>query len=178
MKWLGEQGNSVPSHVARAAGVSTPFDLAAGSRYLECMLGQQYVNHFMMTLKAKTLAKRSMYPDLCDWSKLESAKTFWEFDDHVTGPVHGFSDALDYYTRSSSIGVLHRIRRPTLLLNAMDDPFLPPAVLGQVSKLAKDNEFLHTEFTSRGGHVGWVEGGPWSTKYYMETRVIEWLGRE
>jgi hypothetical protein len=178
MKWLGEQGESLPSNVLRAASVSTPFDLAAGSRNLECFLGQQYVNYFMASLKAKTIAKRSTYPDLCDWAKLESARTFWEFDDWVTGPVHGFEDALDYYTRSSSINYLTRIRRPTLLLNAEDDPFLPLDVLDRVRNLLKYNEFLYIEFTKRGGHVGWTEGTPWAPRYYMEERVMRWLSSE
>jgi len=178
LKWLGEQGQSLVSNVVRAAAVSAPFDLAAGSRYLECLLGQKYVDHFMTTLKAKTLAKRSKYPDLCDWSRLASARTFWEFDDVVTGPVHGFADALDYYTKSSSLHLLNRVRRPTLLLNAEDDPFLPAPVLECVRKLALENDFLHIEFTPRGGHVGWVEGNPWAPRYYMEEKVISWLNSE
>jgi len=178
MKWLGEQGELLPSNVLRAASVSTPFDLAAGSRNLECFLGQQYVNHFMASLKAKTLAKRSAFPDLCDWDKLESARTFWEFDNWVTGPVHGFADAMDYYTRSSSINYLAKVRCPTLLLNAEDDPFLPVAVLEKVRKISRDNEFLHVEFTKRGGHVGWTEGMPWAPRYFMEERVIKWLNDE
>lgn len=178
MKWLGEQGESLIPNVARAAGVSTPFDLGAGSRFLECFLGQKYVNYFLVSLKSKTLAKRRRYPDLCDWSKLESSKTFWEFDDWVTGPVHGFADALDYYERSSSINYLSRIRCPTLCLNAMDDPFLPSSVLDRVRKVMNDNEFLHVEFTKRGGHVGWTEGPPWAPRYFMEERVIGWLSKE
>ncbi|HEY3287581.1 MAG TPA: alpha/beta fold hydrolase [Gemmatimonadaceae bacterium] len=178
LKWLGEQGDLVVSNVARAAAVSAPCDLAAGSRHLEQGLGQKYVDHFMATLKAKTLAKRSRYPDLCDWEQLSAAKTFWEFDNYVTGPVHGFADALDYYSRSSSIHVLRSIRRPTLLLNAEDDPFLPPAVLNRVRKLLPENDFLHAEFTKSGGHVGWIEGPPWSPRYFMEERVIEWLNSE
>jgi len=178
LKWLGEQGPNLSSSVFRAAGVSTPYDLAAGSRNLENLLGQQYVNHFMQSLKAKTLAKQSTYPDLCDWAKLESAKTFGEFDDWVTGPVHGFTDALDYYTRSSCLGYLSKIMAPTLLLNAEDDPFLPSSILDRVRKLASDNEFLYLEFTKRGGHVGWVEGPPWAPRYYMEERVMKWLNGE
>jgi predicted alpha/beta-fold hydrolase len=178
LKWLGEQGESLVSNVSRAAGVSVPYDLAAGSRALECMMGQKYVDHFMKSLKAKTLAKRSVFPDLCDWEKLASARTFWDFDDYVTGPVHGFSGALDYYTRSSSINYLPRIHRPTLLLSAENDPFLPASVLDQVRNLAKDNEFLHAEFTRLGGHVGWTEGPPWSPRYYMEDRVTSWLNGE
>jgi predicted alpha/beta-fold hydrolase len=178
LKWLGEQGTAVPPEVRRAAAASTPFDLAAGSRNLESPMGQLYVDHFMSSLKAKTRAKRSVYPDLCDWGRLESSRTFWEFDDAVTGPVHGFSGALDYYTKSSSINFLNTIQVPTFLLNAADDPFLPPEVLDLVRKSFIDSEFIHFEFTQRGGHVGWIEGFPFATKYYMEERVINWLNQE
>lgn len=178
MKWLGESSESLVSNVRRAAGVSVPYDLAAGSRYLEGTMGQKYVDHFMASLKAKTRAKRAAYPDLCDWNTMEAAKTFWDFDDCVTGPVHGFSCAADYYTRSSSIRFLASIRRPVLLFSAYDDPFLPPQVLDDVRKLSYDNEFLNVEFSKRGGHVGWVEGLPWAPRYHMEERVIEWLSKE
>ncbi|MBM3906911.1 MAG: alpha/beta fold hydrolase [Gemmatimonadetes bacterium] len=178
LKWLGEQTEAVPSIVHRAAAVSAPFDLAAGSRNLECFMGQLYVDHFMKSLKAKTLVKRTAYPDLCDWARLSTSKTFWEFDDAVTGPVHGFVDAADYYTRSSSINFLNTIRIPTLLMNAEDDPFLPKAVLDRVRNSFSDSQFVHYEFTSRGGHVGWVEGSPFAPRYYMEERVINWLNHE
>lgn len=175
LKWIGEQGEQLPWNVKRAAGVSVPFDLAAGSRFLEQGLGPHYVAHFMKGLRAKTLAKMETYPDLCDRSELMKAKTFWEFDGSVTGPVHGFTGAQDYYTRSSSLQFIGNIRRPTLLLNALDDPFLPSSVLDRVRIVANSNDYLHLEFTKRGGHVGWVEGMPWSPRFYMEERVTEWL---
>ena len=175
MKWLGEQGESLVSNVTRAAGVSVPYDLAAGSRFLETGLGPKYVSFFMKSLKAKTLAKRQKYPDLCDWERLMKARTFWEFDDVATGPVHGFADAADYYTMSSSVNYIGRIRRPTLLLAAADDPFVPSSVLDDVRKMSASNEFLFCEFTRNGGHVGWTSGQPWDPHYYMEERVIEWL---
>lgn len=175
LKWLGEYGDQLPANITCAAGVSVPYDLAAGSRCLEQGLGPLYTAHFMRSLRAKTLAKLERYPDLCDRNDAQQAKTFWEFDGSVTGPVHGFVDALDYYTRSSSIRFLRDIRRPTLLFSAFDDPFLPPFVLEQVRTIAKDNDHLHLEFTRRGGHVGWTEGHPWSPRFYMEERVVGWL---
>jgi hypothetical protein len=175
LKWLGEQGDALPANVTRAAGVSVPYDLAEGSRYLEHGLGPLYVAHFMKGLRAKTLAKLEKYPDLCDRDALMRARTFWEFDDVVTGPVHGFTGADDYYFRSSSIRYLSGIRRPTLLFNAVDDPFLPPAVLDRVRDGAKSNDYLYLEFPRRGGHVGWIEGQPWSPRFYMEERVTSWL---
>ena len=178
LKWLGEQGDNLVANVKRAAGVSVPYDLAAGSRNLETFLGSRYVAHFMKSLKEKTRAKRGRYPDLCDWDRLERAVTFWDFDDAVTGPVHGFAGAADYYTRSSSLHFLQRIRRPTLLMNAADDPFLPESVLDDVRKIMKSNDFLSVLFSRRGGHVGWTEGPPWAPKYHMESTVINWLNQE
>lgn len=175
LKWLGEQGDHLPTNVTCAAGVSVPYDLAAGSRYLQRGLGPLYTAHFMKSLRAKTLEKLERYPDLCDRGVAERAKTFWEFDGGVTGPVHGFVDAQDYYTRSSSLRFLDGIRRPTLLFSAFDDPFLPSSVLEEVRKIAKSNDHLYLEFTKLGGHVGWTEGPPWSPRFYMEERVIGWL---
>jgi uncharacterized protein len=178
LKWLGERGESLLPNVRRAAGVSVPYDLASGSRILESNLGRRYANHFMTSLKAKALAKRAAYPDLCDWTRLEAAQTFWEFDDCLTGPVHGFAGALDYYTKSSSINYLAGIRRPTLLLSAEDDPFLPVEVLHRVRKLCTDNDYMTIEFTRRGGHVGWTEGPLCAPRYYMETKTVSWLSGE
>ena len=134
-----------------------------------------YVRHFLGTLVAKTVKKLERHPDLCDIGKLRKARTFFEFDDLLTGPIHGFSGAHDYYARSSSINFLDEIRVPTLLMSAWNDPFLPPSVLEAVRERVKLNEMLFVEFPRTGGHVGWVSGQPWSAKYYMEDRVVEWL---
>jgi uncharacterized protein len=175
LKWLGEQGGRVPPEVKRAAAVSVPFDLEAGARLLERGFARVYVRHFLKTLSAKTLKKLEICPDLCDREQMLSARTFWEFDSVVTGPVHGFSGAHEYYRRSSAIGFINGIRVPTLLMSAWDDPFLPRYVLQRVLELARDNPCLTTEFTTKGGHVGWVEGQPWAQRYFMERRVVEWL---
>ena len=94
----------------------------------------------------------------------------------MTAPVHGFHDALDYYTRSSSIRFLSRIRIPTLLLNAADDPFLPRDVLDAVRTIAVANPDLVLEFPERGGHVGFVAGpAPWRPSYYAEAFAVDFL---
>jgi hypothetical protein len=92
--------------------------------------------------------------------------------------VHGFADAHDYYARSSSLSWLQRIRRATFLLSAVDDPFLPAAVLDDVRRAAGDNPALTLEFTAHGGHVGFVAGRwPWSVSYYGEWRACEFLAQ-
>jgi predicted alpha/beta-fold hydrolase len=175
LKWLGEQGRNVPAQVERAAAVSVPYDLEAGARLMEHGFARVYVRHFLRTLVEKTKQKLEQYPDLCDLDKLRAARTFFDFDDLLTGPVHGFSGAHDYYRRSSSIHFLDDIRVPTLLLSAWNDPFLPRSVLSSVRNIARRNRYLFVEFSSTGGHVGLVSGQPWAQRYYLETRIVEWM---
>lgn len=177
LKWLGESGDRVPGEIRATAAVSTPFDLAAGSRYLETGFSRLYAWHFVRSLRRKAHAALRRHPTLpIDRGRLEAARTFWEFDDAVTAPVHGFADAGDYYRRSSSIHWLARIRVPTLLHSAVDDPFLPPVVLEEVRRIAATNAALHPAFTETGGHVGWIAGSPMRPRYEMESRVTDWLG--
>ncbi len=176
LKWLGEQSDAAPREIRRAAAVSTPFDLGAGARFLETGFSRAYSRHFVKTLKRKAEAVRAQHPQLpVSWERVESSRTFWEFDDAFTAPVHGFAGADDYYQRSSSIHFLPHISRPTLLHSAVDDPFLPPVVLDRVREIARANPQLAVDFTPKGGHVGWVSGPPWAARYSMEPRVISWL---
>ena len=178
LKWLGERSETVPERVRGAVAISVPFDLERGSRYISRGFSRVYERHFLRTLRRKAQAKLRRYPGLFDAFALNSARTLYEFDDIVTGPVHGFRDAHDYYTRSSSLHFLAHIRRPTLLLSARDDPFLPAAVLDEVTEIARTNSCLTVEFTVGGGHVGFVHGSPWRPLYYAEYRTGEFLSSQ
>ncbi len=175
LKWLGEQGKQIPAQVERTAAVSVPFDLEAGARFMERGFARVYARHFLSTLVAKTIQKSERYPDVCDLAKLRAARTFFEFDDQLTGPLHGFTGAHDYYRRSSSIHFLDDIRVSTLLMSAWNDPFLPKDILASVRNIARRNQYLFVEFPFTGGHVGWVAGQPWAQRYYMEERIVQWL---
>lgn len=176
LKYLGERGDQVPESVVAAATVSVPYDLARGSRRIGRGFSRIYERHFLQSLRRKALAKLAEHPGLFDPATLEAARTLWDFDDAVTAPVHGFADAADYYATCSSIHFLRGIRRPTLLLSAVDDPFLPPEVLDEVRTLAAGNRWLVPEFHARGGHVGFVGGlVPWRPQYYAEQRVADFL---
>jgi predicted alpha/beta-fold hydrolase len=176
LKWLGERGEDLPVEVRAAAAVSVPFDLERGSHFIEQGFGRVYTRHFLRTLRAKARRKLACDPGLFDAVALERARTLFDFDDVVTAPVHGFDNASDYYRRSSSLAFLPSIRRPTLLLSAYDDPFLPPAVLREVEHIARGNRCISVEFHRRGGHVGFISGRiPWETRYYAEERVLSFL---
>lgn len=176
LKWLGELEDRYPRAIAAAAVVSVPFDLEAGALHISRGFARLYDRNFVRSLRHKALAKLARYPDLFDRSALDGARTILDFDDAVTAPVHGFADARDYYARASSIGFLSRVRVSTLLLSAVDDPFLPPAVLERVQRIASQNPALTMEFPRHGGHVGFVAGPfPWRPRYYAERRVFRFF---
>lgn len=176
LKWLGEQAAAADGSIAGAAAISVPFDLEAGARHISDGFARVYDRRFLMTLRRKALAKLERFPDLFERHRLERARSIFEFDDAVTAPVHGFRDAVDYYTRSSSLEFLASIRVPTFLLSALDDPFLPSRVLQLVEDAAKANPRIELEITPRGGHVGFVEGStPWNARYYAERRAFRFF---
>ncbi|MGH9366120.1 MAG: YheT family hydrolase [Thermoanaerobaculia bacterium] len=153
LKWLGE--NPKQTVVRAAAAISTPYDLAEAARHLEKGLGRLYTGGLLRTLRAKALELARRFPGVpIDAARARGARTFWEFDDAVTAPLHGFSGALDYYTRSSSLRFLQLIETPTLCLSARDDPFLPAEVLDRARRAA--SRAVRLAVTARGGHAGFV----------------------
>ena len=98
-----------------------------------------------------------------------------EFDDAATAPLHGFTDADDYY-RARARSRISRIDTPVLCISAMDDPFLPPEVLERVKKEASASVELGDH--AAGGHVGFVAGPPWRARFWGEEKVVDWLDRE
>ncbi|UCF20093.1 MAG: hydrolase [Gemmatimonadota bacterium] len=176
LKWLGEQGDLAAEEVAAAVAISTPFDLAAAANKMSKGLGRFYSGFFLRTLKAKALLKAEEYPGLLDRDAILRARDWREYDDAVTAPLHGFRGAEDYWRRSSSLHFLTGIRRPTLLINARDDPFIPESSLPEES--VSGSPWLESEFTSRGGHAGFIAGAlPWRPIYWAERRAIEFLTR-
>jgi predicted alpha/beta-fold hydrolase len=179
LKYLGEQGRNISPRIKAAAAVSVPYDLAQSSRFIDEGFARVYQWNFLRSLRAKAMAKLEQFPDLFDQQRVAAARTMFDFDDLFTAPVHGFAGAADYYARSSSLGWLDTISIKTLLLSAVDDPFLPPQVLDEVREKARHNPNLEIEFPDHGGHVGFIGGhNPLSPVYYLEHRVGEFLAQE
>jgi predicted alpha/beta-fold hydrolase len=172
VKWLGEQGDSVPSQIRAAAALSVPVDLAACSRTLDGPGFWQWVyrTRFLRSLKKKALEKLQRFPGAYDAERVRRARTLFEFDDAVTASVHGFLGAEDYYARSSSGPYVERVRAPLLLLSAEDDPFIPASTLPRAVPPG-----VTLEVWPSGGHLGFVEGPLWAPKFYAERRAIEFL---
>ncbi len=176
LKWLGEQSDLAAEEVSAAVAISTPFDLAAAASKMSRGLGRYYSSFFLRTLKAKALLKAEEYPNLLDRDTILRAQTWREYDDAVTAPLHGFRDAEDYWQRSSSLHYLKDIRRPTLLISARDDPFVPESSLPE--EFVASSVWLESEFTAYGGHAGFIAGAlPWRPLYWAEKRAVEFLAR-
>jgi predicted alpha/beta-fold hydrolase len=176
LKFLGEQGEDLPPGIHAAAAISVPFDLARSSIHIDRGFSRVYQASFLRSLRRKAALKQAAFPERVAVADLEQLRTLYAFDDAVTAPLHGFVDAKDYYTQSSAIRWLARIRLPTLLLSAVDDPFLPPEVLEDVRLVARANPHLHLEFVERGGHVGFIGGRlPWRPVYYAERRTLDFF---
>ena len=165
LKWLGERGAAALPLVRRAATVSAPLDLAAAGHALDRGLNRLlYTRMFLASLKPKSLAQLERFPSLFDAAKLRGARTFREFDDIYTAPLHGFRGVDHYWTSSSSGPWLERIQVPTLVINARNDPFLPEQALEAATGKAASSVLL--EFPRTGGHVGFR--GAWLARRLIE----------
>ena len=177
LKWLGE--NPEQSAISAAAVVSVPYDLGAGSDHLEDTIGKAYTARFLKTLKPKAALKKRLFPTeavAIDLPATLRSRTFREFDNAATAPLHGFDGAEDYYQRCSSIRFVAKIRTPTLCINSEDDPFTPTAVIGRLREEAPESVSL--TITARGGHVGFIGGTlPWRPWYWAENEAFDWLLR-
>jgi hypothetical protein len=175
LKWLGEQGAAAPAGVVAGVAISVPFDLAACAQVLDRGFAKVvYTANFMRTMRRKVVDKARAHPGFIDVAAACRARTFAAYDAAVTAPLFGFADARDYWTRASSRPYLDAIARPTLLLNALDDPFVPPDSLPKRQELSPHVRLV---VTPRGGHVGFVDGRwPWRSDSWAERRALDFLG--
>lgn len=170
MKLQGELGDASP--LFAAVSVSAPFRLEQTADHINRGASRFYQWLLMRSLKANLLKKfaRHDYAKIIGLKKEEVSvmKSFWEYDDRFTGPIHGFRNAEEYYTRSSAQQYLKRITTPALIIHAEDDPFMPPTVLPERSALAAN---IVMEMSRHGGHVGFVGGTLLRPSYWLEERV-------
>jgi predicted alpha/beta-fold hydrolase len=175
LKWLSETGARSP--IEAAATISVPYDLSAASRHLERRAGRMYVNYFLRSLKRKVLDVMARFPQETrhvDRDYVTFARTFVEFDDAVTAPLHGFANADDYYLRSSSLRYLHQIEVPTLCVSSADDPFVPADTLERARVAASED--VELVVTRWGGHAAFITGRwPWRALYWAEEHALSWL---
>ncbi|MDB5775168.1 MAG: alpha/beta fold hydrolase [Herbaspirillum sp.] len=150
LRWLGEAQHEA-DFVDAACAISAPLDLAGGGAALGKGFNRVYARNFLQTMRPKCLSKLEQFPGLFDREALLQARDLYAFDNIVTAPLHGYRNTDDYWDRASARHVLGDITVPTLILNAQNDPFLPPRHLPQTAAPS-----VRLVYPEQGGHVGFL----------------------
>ena len=172
LKYLGEEGANVSSRIRAAVAISVPLDLAGSADQLASPGNAMYMSYLLKPLRNRIAEKAARFPGEFDTTGLEQIKTFHEFDARFTAPMHGFSSIHEYWDRCSALHFLSRITIPTLVVNALDDPFLSPACFPFEAAAASKSVFLETP--KYGGHVGFITSLSLHTTW-IEERTISFL---
>lgn len=173
LRWAQVMGNQAAAVVSAVASVCAPLDLAASGQAIGQGFNRQvYTRMFLQTMKPKALRKLSQHPGLFDPEALRSAKDLYAFDNVFTAPLHGFKNTDDYWARASAAPHLHQIGLPALILNALNDPFVPAASLPGLKRAGK---WVTLWQPAHGGHVGFASGPPPGHVLSLPEAVGSWL---
>jgi len=173
LRWAQEMGDAATKTVSAIAAVSSPVDLAAGGYAIGRGFNRLvYTRMFLNSMKPKALRKWDQHPNLFDKKALKAAKTLYEFDNIFTAPLHGFKNTEDYWNRASAKPGLQQIRVPALVVNALNDPFVPAWCLPSSSEVGKHVVLWQPR---HGGHVGFAHGRWPGNVRSMPDTVGAWL---
>jgi uncharacterized protein len=170
LKLAGELGDAAPPELKAVCAVSPTMDLARCVDALERRANFPYEWNFVRNLKARMRRKAAAFPAEFSLDPLRRVRTVRAFDDAFTAPHHGFRDAADYYDRASAMRVVDRIRVPTLIITAEDDPFVP--LVPFRDRLVTSNPRITVVITKSGGHCAFVERGNGEYDGYWAEREI------
>jgi uncharacterized protein len=179
LKMAGEFANAAPTEVLGFAAVEPSFDLAACAAALELPKNFLYERHFVTRMKRRMLYKASLFPKRYANGlneELARVRSVREFDDLITAPFCGFRDAADYYAQSSAMRVIGAIRKPTLIVTAEDDPFVPFAIFANAA--LRGNSNISVVASRYGGHCAFIsrEGG--EGRFWSEARIVEFCEQQ
>jgi len=174
LKYLGERGDQ--SALDAAVAISVPFDLKGASETVSRGMARLYQYLLMRKMKRRVRDKASLLDGQIDVPRALTSRTFSDFDDAVTAPLHGFKGYLDYYRRCSCKGFLGQIRTPTLIVHAQDDPFIDSSYLPSNEDLSPS---VCLELSQYGGHVGFLEQEkPWQPSLWLPRRIMRFLEQQ
>ena len=156
--------------------VSPTLDLASCIDALERRSNWPYQRNFLVALRARIRRKAALYPTRYSTAPLAGVRSVRQFDDAYTAPMSGYRDATDYYHRASALRVADRIRLPTLVITADDDPFVPVGPFSDPTLLG--NPAVRVVITPHGGHCGFVArrmDGRSDDGYWAERAVVDFV---
>ncbi len=172
LKYLGETGSQAIGRISSAVAFSVPLNLHTSCIQISRSSNFMYSQRFLNNLKEKIRVKARLIPNQLDTSYLNSIKTLIEFDDHYTAPLHGFINAIHYYETCSSINFVQDIAVPTLIINAVNDPFLSSDCYP--AETLRDHPMVSFQSPRRGGHVGFTEFNKQGL-YWSEKKAVQFV---
>lgn len=174
LKMQAEYGDNSP--LKAAVSICAPVQLSLCADRLNEGVSRIYQRHLINRLNKKLYdkAEKFDFESLIGLNKneIKQIKTFWQFDDRITAPLHGFKDVHDYYARSSARQYLKEIKKPTLMIHALDDPFMQRDSVPDVSELS---ESIDLELCEHGGHIGFISGSLVQPRFWLQQRVPEYI---
>lgn len=178
LKLLGEDREK--TLLTSAVSVSAPIDLDISAKAINKGFSKLYQAHLLKALKVTLLKKYKQF----DMSKhitstvkdIKKIKTIEEFDERYTAPINGFSSAKEYYEKCSAKQYLKDITVPTLIIHALDDPFMTKEILPK--KNEKISPSIKLEVSKHGGHVGFVGGSFFKPNYWLEERIANYFSKK
>ena len=171
LKLAGEYGENPPREIKAVCAISPSIDMRAGSELLMKRRNWIYQQDFLRRLRQRIRIKARLFPDAYDATGLGGVRTIKQFDDRYVAPAFGFASADDYYAKASSFPYISRIRVPTLIIHAEDDPFVPFAPLRD--PLVTSNPYVLLIATERGGHVAFLSASSGEDRFWAENRLVE-----
>jgi predicted alpha/beta-fold hydrolase len=171
LKLAGELGDAASGLITGVIATSTPIDLAAGVRQLDQPSNIIYARRFVRRLKERVRSKERLTPGLFDLRGLDRLNHIYEFDDRFTAHAFGFGSADNYYATQSANQFLDRIRVPTLVIQAKDDPFIPFAMFDHPA--FSRNPHLHLLVTEHGGHLGFISKT--KPRFWLDQVLVHWV---
>lgn len=173
LKLLGEWGKDAPAQVKAGVGISPAMDLAPSSDALHHRANRLYEWKFLLGLRRRMLRKAALYPDRYDVRYLRGMRSMRDFDNQITARYSEFADAEDYYTRAAAARVIERVAVPTLVLHALDDPFI--RVLPETREKLLHNPCITYLETVRGGHCAFLAAANGYDGRWAERQAIAFL---
>lgn len=175
LKLAGEVGASEP-RLKAVATVSPALDLGESAQALHAPINRLYERRFLRGLSRRYRRKAELFPALYDLERANGLRSLIEFDDRITAPYSGFKGAADYYYRAAAARVLEQIAVPTLILHALDDPFvrLTPASREAIAR----NSAITLIDTEHGGHCAFLARAvpvQQDDGYWAESAVLDFL---
>jgi uncharacterized protein len=154
LKLAGELADRPPTWMLAAVGVCPAADLAASADALHEPSNRMYEWHFLRNLMKRFQRKAELFPEIYPTHEIGPVRSVREFDDRITARYSGFTGADDYYFRSSAARVIDRISIPTLVLHALDDPFI--RMRPQTREALTSNPATTLVETVHGGHCAFL----------------------